>query len=184
LTQSILAGGANAARLYERRDMADAQSAGMFATLVPVVIGGVIALAGTWLGPWISERHKERQEKKKVRTAKFEELVASVYEFDGWLDKERDANFANETSKQGLSPFAKLDAIAAVHFPQFDGLIQQLDQEAAKYIVWMNQTRVDIIKGTLGADPLDGYAEIIRPYTAVRNKLLEALRGFAHKEFQ
>ena len=114
--------------------MADAQSSGMLATLVPVVIGGVIALSGTWLGPWISERHKEKQERKKINASKFEELVAAVYEFDGWLDKERDANFANEASKQGMSPFAKLEAI--------------------------------------------------EPYAEARNKLLQALRDFAHKEFR
>jgi hypothetical protein len=164
--------------------MADAQSSGMLATLVPVVIGGVIALSGTWLGPWISERHKEKQERKKINASKFEELVAAVYEFDGWLDKERDANFANEASKQGMSPFAKLEAIAAVYFPQFDGLIRQLDQEAGKYTIWMNQTRVKIITGTLAADPLDGYKEMIEPYAEARNKLLQALRDFAHKEFR
>src|ERR1700739_543622 len=158
------------------RKMADAATSGTLATLVPVVIGGAIALAGTWLGPWISERHKEKQETKKIRASKFEELVASVYEFDGWLDKERDANLANETSKQGLSPFAKLEAIAAVHFPQFDNLIRQLDHEAAKYTIWMNQIRVKIIINTLGRNPLDGYNEVIEPYAEARNKLLEALR--------
>jgi hypothetical protein len=61
--------------------VADSSTSGMLATLIPVVIGGVIALAGTWLGPWISERHKEKQEKRKTRALKFEELVATVYEF-------------------------------------------------------------------------------------------------------
>ena len=164
--------------------MADAAAPGMVATLVPVIVGGVLALAGSWLGPWLSERHKEKQEKRKTRATKFEELVATVYEFDHWLDKERDANLANEPPKPGLTPFAKLEAIAAVHFPQFDALIRRLEDEAAKYTVWMNQMRVNIIQGTLGKNPLDGYAAIIELYNTARNQLLQALREFAHKEFQ
>lgn len=164
--------------------MADASTPTMWGTLAPVIVGGLIALAGSWLGPWLSERYKDKQEKRKTRASKFEELVATVYEFDGWLDKERDACFANETSKQGLSPFAKLEAIAAVHFSQFDGLIRLLEQEAAKYTVWMNQTRVNIIQGTLGKNPLDGYTEVMEPYNAARTQLLQALREFARKEFQ
>jgi hypothetical protein len=157
----------------------------MLATLVPVVIGGVIALAGTWLGPGISERHKETQEKRKTRAANFVELVALVYEFDHWLDKERDANLsAADYVRQELSPFAKLEAIAAVHFPQFDKLIRELDLQADKCMIWMMGVRVNRIKGTLSDSPLDKYVELLKPYAEARNKLLDALREFAHKEFQ
>jgi hypothetical protein len=164
--------------------MADPPSSGMLATLVPVIIGGVIALAGTWLGPWISERHKEKQEKRKTRAPKFEELVATVYEFDHWLDRERDANLGGNYESQGVSPFAKLEAIAAVYFPQFDNLIQELNSAADRYIFWMTNVRVKYASNTLGEKPLEGFEEVIEPYNEVRNRVLKALREFAHKEFQ
>jgi hypothetical protein len=33
-------------------------------------------------------------------------------------------------------------------------------------------------------NPLEGFREVIEPYTEKRNNLLKALREFAHKEFQ
>jgi hypothetical protein len=165
--------------------VADSSTSGMLATLIPVVIGGVIALAGTWLGPWISERHKEKQEKRKTRALKFEELVATVYEFDHWLDRERDANITGvDYVSQGMSPLAKLDALAAVHFPQFDELIRELDTAADRCVIWMTNIRLKQVSKTLGDNPLEGFREVIEPYTEKRNNLLKALREFAHKEFQ
>jgi hypothetical protein len=49
------------------------------ATLIPVVVGGIIALAGGWLGPWLLEGRKEAAEKRQRRRQKFEELVATLY---------------------------------------------------------------------------------------------------------
>ena len=109
----------------------------MLATLVPVIVGGVIALAGGWFGPWVLEGRKEKAEKKKRRAEKFEELVAAIYEFDHWLDNERTRGLGGSTSPPEVSPFAKIQAISAVHFPSFDPLIRELDNGAASYRVWI-----------------------------------------------
>jgi hypothetical protein len=55
--------------------MADA---GILSSLAPVVVGGLIGLAGGWLGPWLLEGRKQAAEKKKKRAEKFEELVAEA----------------------------------------------------------------------------------------------------------
>jgi hypothetical protein len=155
----------------------------MLATLVPVVIGGAIALAGTWLGPWISERHKEGKRKgKRVHSSSRSWWRPST--IDHWLDKERDANLGGDYVAQGVSPFAKLEAISAVYFAQFDRLIRELDFAADRCVIWMIDKRVKRITGALGDNPLDDFPVVIEPYNETRNKLLKALREFAHKEFQ
>jgi hypothetical protein len=60
--------------------MAEPSSPSLLVTLVPVIVGGAIALAGSWLGPLFSDRRKEAAEKRQRRSAKFEEMVAAVYE--------------------------------------------------------------------------------------------------------
>jgi hypothetical protein len=65
--------------------MADASAPDLFGTLVPVVVGGLIGLAGGWLGPSLLERRKEKAEKKKLRAQKFEELVGAVVEHYHWI---------------------------------------------------------------------------------------------------
>jgi hypothetical protein len=42
--------------------MADA---GIVSSLAPVVVGGLIGLAGGWLGPWLFEGRKQAAEKRK-----------------------------------------------------------------------------------------------------------------------
>jgi hypothetical protein len=83
-------------------------SVAIIQTLVTVVIGGAIALAGTWLGPWITERHKEGTERKKRLADKFEEMVGAIYQFDHWLDTERNKALGGATGETAVSPFANI----------------------------------------------------------------------------
>jgi hypothetical protein len=65
------------------------------------------------------------------------------------LDKERDANITGvDYVSQGMSPFAKLEALAAVHFPQFDKLIRELDTAADRCVIWMTNIRLKQVSKT------------------------------------
>jgi hypothetical protein len=92
-------------------------------SLWPVVVGGLLGVGGTLvgvIGTTFREAAQQRHEKAKRRADKFEELVAAVYEFDHWLDimRHRDAFGAGE-APETVSPFAKVQSISAVYFPQF-----------------------------------------------------------------
>ena len=61
-------------------------------SLAPVIVGGLLALGGVALTGGVSVGVRflqSREEKRKRRAEKFEELVAALYEFDHWLDKLR-----------------------------------------------------------------------------------------------
>jgi hypothetical protein len=165
----------------ETLSMPDA-SPGIAQTLVTVVIGGAIALAGTWLGPWITERHKEKTERKKKLADKFEAMVGAIYQFDHWLDTERNRALGAATSEPTVSPFAKIQAIAAVYFPRFDPLIQELDKKTSAYILWIESTNFARISGKLDKLP-DGLSEVMNPYIAALEKLRDELKKFAHSHF-
>jgi hypothetical protein len=91
--------------------MVDASWSGLATTLITVVVGGLIGLAGGWLGPWLLERRKEAAEKKRKRAEKFEELVAAVYDFDHWNENFRRSTVFGEQQISTVSPFHKLQAI-------------------------------------------------------------------------
>jgi hypothetical protein len=163
--------------------MADASSTEVLSTLVPVVIGGVIALAGTWLAPWISERHKETTQRKKKRADKFEELVAAIFEVDHWLDNLRQTDAFGREFASAVSPFWKLHAISAVYFPEFEGEIVELDLATSQYRLWITEAgqrrlarQVDKIN--------DGFKDAYTPYSQKRDELLKAIKEFAAKEFK
>jgi hypothetical protein len=158
-------------------------SLGIVQTLVPVVIGGAIALAGTWLGPWITERHKEKSERKKKLADKFEEMVGAIYQFDHWLDTERNKALGGTTGETPVSPFAKIQSIAAVYFPRFDPMIQELEHKTTEYRAWINAANFARTSGQLDKLP-DGFREALASYTTARDKLMDELKKFAHTHFQ
>jgi len=163
--------------------MVDASSSEVVSTLVPVVIGGVIALAGTWLAPWVSERHKARTQRKKRRAEKFEELVAAIFEVDHWLDNLRQVDAFGKELASAASPFWKVHAISAVYFPEFEGEIDQLDLATSQYRLWI--TEAGQRRLARQTDKLyDGFMEAYTPYSQKRDELLKALKEFAAKEFQ
>jgi hypothetical protein len=163
--------------------MTDASSPEVLSTLVPVAIGGVIALAGTWLAPWVSERHKERTQRKKRRAEKFEELVAAIFEVDHWLENLRQTDAFGKEFTSAASPFWKVHAISAVYFPEFEGEIDKLDLATSQYRLWI--TEAGQRRLARQTDKMyDGFNEAYIPYSQKRDELLKVLKEFAVKEFQ
>jgi hypothetical protein len=121
---------------------ADLRVSSLAATLIPVVVGGLIAFAGGWLGPWLLEGRKEAAEKRQRRIQKFEELVAAIYEFDYWIETLRKVQAYGEALPMEVSPFGKIEAIAAVYFPRFMERITPLDKAARDYRAWMTKAAV------------------------------------------
>jgi hypothetical protein len=154
-----------------------------WATLVPVgaaIIGGVIALAGGW----VADHRRDTAEKKQRRAEKFEELVTSLYEYDRWLENMRGVQvFGAQQPPELASPFAKIEAIAAVYFPQFTNQIDIFSLEATKYSLWMAAAGKKRLRGL--TDQLDaGFEAAYEPYLTARSALMRDLRNFAQTEFQ
>ncbi|HYK80193.1 MAG TPA: hypothetical protein VEU95_11220 [Micropepsaceae bacterium] len=162
--------------------MADTSSPVMWAPLLMVLVGGALTLAGTWLGPWISERRKERAEIQKRRAEKFHELVAALFEFDHWVNNaRRDVAIGGEVPDV-VSPFWKVHAISAAYFPEFEAAIQALDSAASKYKLWMTEASQRRLAGQAGRVS-EGHKEAYEPYQQSRDGLLKAMKEFAAKEF-
>jgi hypothetical protein len=114
-------------------------------SLWPVVVGGLLtgffALGEIGVGLVGTARRdaaQERREKTQRRADKFEELVAAVYEFDDWLEglTDREA-FGRENIPIAASPFAKVQSILSVYFPQFNHQVIELASAADLYRDWI-----------------------------------------------
>jgi hypothetical protein len=146
--------------------------------MLGVFIGGVLALLGSWLGPWFSERRKEAAKRRRRRIQKYEELVSAIFEFDSWIDMLR-RNQASGVNFPiaGVSPFAKVLAIADVYFPECAEQVQALNLAAEKYKSWIVKAHVALSAG--GALPQltsPEFVEAVKPYNAARDRLLNDLR--------
>jgi hypothetical protein len=160
-------------------------------SLWPVVVGGLLtglfALGGIGVGLVGAARRdaaQERRDARKRRADKFEELVAAVYEFDHWLEtmRQKDA-FGIGDAPETVSPFAKVQSISSVYFPQFSELIGELDRASDQYRIWIYNTE-QLRRANAVARLSDGFNEVNVPYVRKREALLDALKKFAHEEFQ
>jgi DNA repair ATPase RecN len=149
---------------------------------------GSFALGGIGVGLVGTARRdaaQERREKTKRRADKCEELIAAVYEFDHWLSSMRERiAFGNDKVPETVSPFAKVQSISSIYFPQFDELIDELARATTQLRIWINKAERKRLTKDLADDLSGGYNEAFRPYAQKREALLDALKNFAHDEFQ
>lgn len=154
-------------------------------SLLSVLLGGGLALSGVLINSAVNilmKRVDSRTEEKKRRAAKFEELVETVYELAHWLDNKRHiVAFGNEGTV-GISPMAKLEAISAVHFPNFGELITKLDGTVDLFEAWMYQAAQKRLTGDVD-HMSDGVLDVADPYFKARLALLSALKSYARSEF-
>jgi hypothetical protein len=108
----------------------------MFDVLLPVIIGGGIAIVGGLIGPPFLHHLQQKAEKKRKRAEKFEELIATLYEHSHWLKEMQNVRLFGAEDKNVMSPLAKVQAISTVYFPDFEDQIRQLDIAADQYDLW------------------------------------------------
>lgn len=155
-------------------------------SLTPTIVGGLLVIGGGiigLIGPAIRDTLQFHEERRRRRAEKFEELVKSIYEFDHWVDTERTRALGGAAAEPSVSPFAKIQAIASLYFPQFDPLVRELDRGTANYRVWIETANFKRTSGQLAALP-DGLAEAMKPYNDARDRLTEELSRFAQRKFR
>src|SRR4029079_12231619 len=122
-----------------------AGDASIWTTLLAVIVGGAIGVSGSW----IIERRKEKSERKRHRENKFEEAVTAVYEFDHWLDKYRLDTAIGKEQQMTSSPFAKLEGIVALHFPELSERTSTLASAAREYQLYLAQAGGKRLEGKI-----------------------------------
>src|SRR5262245_22191134 len=134
----------------------------MLNVLLPVIVGGLIAIVAGLIGPPFLHHLQQKAEKKRRRAEKFEELIATLYEHDHWLTAMASVRLFGGEEIKVVSPMAKVQAISSVYFPEFEEKITQLDAAGDQYELWTMKAR----QKRLANDPTfaDGSAETYKPY--------------------
>jgi hypothetical protein len=83
---------------------------------------------------------------------------------------------------QTVSPFAKVQSISAVYFPQFNKLVGELNVYSSQYVSWIYTAAEK--KNSKDAGAMQGFNEAYTPYMKKREALLDALKKFASEHFQ
>jgi hypothetical protein len=163
---------------------ATATTTSVWLVLLPVIIGGAIGMIGGVVGPPFVHHLQRKADKQRRRAEKFEELVATVYEYKNWLMLIYSARLIGEELELelSLSPIAKVRAISAVYFPQLDETLSELERLGDEFEVWMwasaqKRARNDIE----GLN--EGLKEVFRPFSQKVASVEQELKAFARREF-
>jgi hypothetical protein len=152
--------------------------------LISVVVGGVLAIGGGAGTQWYLHRLKLQDDRRQNLAVKFEEAVALIYEFDHWFDLKRDRITASgEMKPDGLSPYAKLHALAVVYFPSLLATVTKLKVAANKYEGWIllrEQKRYENKWGEMN----DGFGEAYDDFSEMQKQLLVELAAYAELELR
>lgn len=152
-------------------------------TLWPVIVGGVIGIAGGVIGPGLLYWLQSKDDKKKHLAQKFEEMVAAVYGHDHWLDAQRDHRLFKGAAPDRVAPLRKVQAISTVYFPAFEPSISRFEDAARSYELWMLATarkRLDDPQASLS----EGHDEAYSSYGREREALLSDLEEYARRHFR
>jgi hypothetical protein len=152
--------------------------------LLPVVVGGAIAIVAGVVGPYVIQRVKEKADRKQKRAEKFEELVGAVAEHYHWIGALRFFAISGQGNQPTLSPITKIEAIASTYFPEFELLVRQLDFVSNEYEKWILNTGQKRIRNEPGYEKLTGHDDVLTKYTDKRAEFLMELKRFARREFQ
>jgi hypothetical protein len=117
-----------------------------------------------------------------VREQKFEQMISEIYEHEHRVDTLRNIRVPGSAQLEPMSPFAKLHAIAVIHFPQFLPGIHDLYTKASNYTDWVITTAQERSAGK--TDELtEGFLEAEQPYREAKKTLLKEMQTFAEQEF-
>jgi hypothetical protein len=164
--------------------MADAAAASTLVELIPVIVGGAIAIAGGLIGPPVLHLLERHTAKERKRAEKFEELVTTLHEHSHWLDSLKGFRVFGREGQEPPSPMAKIRTICTVYFPQFDTTMSELEIQSRGFEMWMLDAGLKRLQGGKVSEMKTGMAETYNPYFKKFLSVQKELQAFAKTEFQ
>ena len=138
-------------------------TASIWAVLGPVIVGGVIAVVGTAIGPLVTHTLTSKAAKREKRQKLFETLITALFEFDHWLEVKRSTHVYGEAKELPISPLSKAIAIASMHFPETMVALRDIDVKATQYEGWMATANQRRVNGDL-KNMHEGFTDAYSPY--------------------
>lgn len=148
------------------------------ADLWSVLVGGVLAVGGGAATQWYLHTEKIKDDRRKLREQKLEEMIGLIYAHRHWMDELKAIRVLGAEREEPISPFAKIYAIAAIYFPDTLVATTTLNVKSEIYKGWMlkkARARLEKNLDTLS----EGFNEVYVPYVEASSQLIDELRDIA-----
>ncbi|AQG98364.1 hypothetical protein A9R05_05640 [Burkholderia sp. KK1] len=147
-----------------------------WSTLVPVVIGGVLAVGGGALGQALTHTFTASREAKKARAERLERLATAVWAHSTWLDEKMNDVIFRGVEHVGPDPLDEARMLGSLYFPELGTQIAAVMHARMPMIKFIGQQGVD-----RRASPqtwTDSLSERMKEYHALYETHLDAVHGF------
>lgn len=131
----------------------------MFVSLLPVIAGGVIGIAGGLAGTAFGRYLQNKQDRQNVRRSKMETIVLHLSDIEGWANQIRHHFIFEEGERQYVAnPSSRVLGLTAVYFPELYGKAKELDQATDAYELALMSVRTTQLEAGQAA-MAQGFAE-------------------------
>jgi hypothetical protein len=150
-------------------------------TLWPVIVGGLIGIAGGLVGPPVLQWLQAKERDWRLRGEKFEALIIAILETQVWLAEVQNAQFLGRGDLVRVCPITKAYAIATIYFPYLLPKVEELNNVTQDHVQWIAQAALKKHSGVEGY--ADDVATSYQPFMDKMNEMIGELNGTAGREF-
>ena len=126
--------------------MGDVTITSQLANAIPILIGGLLAIAGGLGSQLAIHWLTKSRECAKLRRERIEELVKALYAHEQWIeDKQNKMIFRNEDHNDP-APMNDMRMIQALHFPELAKEVNAVQQAYIPMLNFINEQRIAHMK--------------------------------------
>ena len=159
--------------------MTDSVVLAEIAKAVPVLVGGILAVAGGVGSQFLVHRLTDRRERIRLRRERIESLVKSVYAHGQWLEEKQTKMVFRNEDHDSPNPLDEARMLQALHFPELKNELLAVQQAHIPLLQFINDQRIKHMKdkGSFVAEWDSGpFNEGYKRYLAAVHALVQRAR--------
>lgn len=129
-----------------RRHMTDATITTQIASAVPVLLGGLLAIAGGLGSQLVIHWLSGSRECTKLRRERIETLVKALFAHEQWIIEKKNKMIFRNEDHEDPAPLNDLRMIQAPHFPEFAQEVNAVHQAYIPMLKFINEQRIARMK--------------------------------------
>jgi hypothetical protein len=156
-----------------------------------LLFGAAISIVSLLLGSLLTyatssamHRQQQRADNAKRRAEKFELLVGALYDHQHWINIARRVRVFGKSIEEPVSPFAKVEAITHIYFPEFKEQVKAIGKATQAYETWMLQAGLRRLQGEDVGEVVKDQNTVGEPYARALVAMFIEIEKFAQREFR
>ena len=116
------------------------------AKAIPVVVGGILAVAGGVGSQFLVHRLADHRDRIKLRRERLEALVKAVYAHGQWLEEKQTKMIFRNEDHDPPNPLDEARMLQSLHFPELANDLLAIQQTYMPLLQFINEQRIKHMK--------------------------------------